>query len=197
MQSNDWPAEHSLALREYFMRGMSFAAIADAINTKFRTSYTRNAALGRAKRMGLEGPGRPADRSISPPAAESPEFEISARRTRRRRVSEFWRFPPAFEATEVKELRTADIVPRHLSLFDLRRGDCRYPYGGDTDGEAITFCGHPKRPGSSYCAAHFDLIVGPGTAAERSAERDLLRAVEAVEPRVRSAAWSIFFYPAV
>jgi GcrA cell cycle regulator len=180
MQSNDWPPAHSEALRGYFARGMSYAAIADAINTKFRTSYTRNAALGRAKRMGLDGPSRPEDRSDSSPVAGAPGLqEINPRRTRERRVSEFWRFPPVFKATEVKELRTADIVPRNLSLIDLRGGDCRYPYGGDTDGEAITFCGHPKRLGSSYCAAHFDLIVGPGTASERAADKDLLRLAEA------------------
>jgi GcrA cell cycle regulator len=186
MQSNDWPPAHSEALREYFAKDMSYSAIADAINTKFRTSYTRNAALGRAKRMGLDGPGRldgPSrleDRITSSLAIGAPGLhEINPRRTRERRVSEFWRFPPVFKATEVRELRTAGIVPRNLSLIDLKRGDCRYPYGGDTDGEAITFCGHPKRLGSSYCAAHFDLIVGRGTASERAADKDLLRLAEA------------------
>ncbi len=51
-------------------------------------------------------------------------------------------------------------VPRYdaapcLSLIDLEAGDCRYPYGGDEEGEAITFCGHPQREGSSYCVAAF------------------------------------------
>jgi GcrA cell cycle regulator len=193
MQSNDWPAAHSDALREYFAMGMSYSAVADAINTKFATSYTRNAALGRAKRMGLDGPVRLDDPSISPPAAESPGLEISARRTRERRVSEFWPFPPVFKATEVKELRTADIVPRHLSLIDLGRRDCRYPYGGDVDGEAITFCGHPKRSGSSYCAAHFHLIVGPGTASERTAHKDLLRLADATLDPDRTEAGRFFF----
>jgi GcrA cell cycle regulator len=180
MQSNDWPPAHSEALRECFAKGMSYSAIADAINKQFTTSYTRNAALGRAKRMGLDGPGRLEDRTASSPVARAPGLhEINPRRTRERRVSEFWRFPPVFKATEVKELRTAGIVSRNLSLIDLGRGDCRHPYGGDTDGEAITFCGHPKRLGSSYCAAHFDLIVGPGTASERVADKDLLRLAEA------------------
>jgi GcrA cell cycle regulator len=38
---------------------MSFSRIADAINAKFKTAYSRNAAIGRAKRMGLAGPDRP------------------------------------------------------------------------------------------------------------------------------------------
>jgi GcrA cell cycle regulator len=179
MQSTDWPPAHSEALRECFARGMSYSAIADAVNAKFGTSYTRNAALGRAKRMGLDGPGGLENRGTPSPEAKAPGLlEINPRRTRERRVSEFWRPPPAFEATEVAKLRTADVVPCHLSLIDLKRGDCRYPYGGDNEGEAITFCGHPQRPGSSYCAAHFDLSIGPGTASERAAVLVLLKMIE-------------------
>jgi len=47
------------------------------------------------------------------------------------------------------------------------------------DGEAITFCGHPQRPGSSYCAPHFHLTCGPGTISERAACAVLLKFVEA------------------
>ena len=53
------------------------------------------------------------------------------------------------------KLRCVQIMPRHLPVIDLEAGDCRYPYGGDADGEAITFCGHPQHEGSSYCIGHF------------------------------------------
>ena len=39
--------------------------------------------------------------------------------------------------------------------------------------------GHPQREGSSYCAPHFYLTRGPGTAAERAVSTVLLRLVEA------------------
>jgi GcrA cell cycle regulator len=181
MQSMDWPPAHSAALREYFAKGMSYSAIAGALNAKFGTSYTRNAALGRATRMGLAGPGPSGEQGKPAPETGALGFlEIDSRKTRQRRVSEFWLIPPVFKATEVEKLRTADIVPRNLSLIDLEDGDCRYPYGGNTDGETITFCGHPQRPGSSYCPAHFDLIVGPGSASERAADFDLLKAAGTV-----------------
>jgi hypothetical protein len=61
MQSTDWPAKHCAALREYRALGMSFSQIAKAINAKFKTAYSRSAAIGRAKRMGLTGPGRRKD----------------------------------------------------------------------------------------------------------------------------------------
>ena len=75
--------------------------------------------------------------------------------------------------------RAFGIEPRHLGLLELQARDCRYPYGGDADGEAITFCGHPRRAGSSYCASHFHLTRGIGSAPERSAIKVLLRLVEA------------------
>jgi GcrA cell cycle regulator len=179
MQSSNWPPEHSQALREYLARSMSYSEIAQAINTKFGTAYSRNAALGRAKRMGLGGPGpgpdRPDERPKPPPKANRPWLEKLCKRV----APELTRPMPILERAEPVKLRCIEIDPRHLSLLELERGDCRYPYGRDADGDAITFCGHPRRRGSSYCAPHFHLTRGPGTIAERAAVPASLRLVEA------------------
>ena len=50
---------------------------------------------------------------------------------------------------------------------------------GDKENEPIAFCGHPRLPGSSYCAPHFHLTRGPGTEAERAAAPVVLRLVQA------------------
>jgi GcrA cell cycle regulator len=174
MQSSDWTPEHSAALREYFAKGMSFSAIAAAINEKFGTAYSRSATIGRAKRLGLARPGRPeAPVSRIPLAKARP-----APPQRERETAESRRPRSIFESVEMPQLRCADVVPRHLSLMDLERRDCRYPYGGDEEGEAVTFCGHPRRRGSSYCSAHFRLTIGPGTAAERAVDSLLLKIAE-------------------
>src|SRR5579863_7517926 len=55
MQSN-WEEAHSRALREFVEKGMSFAQAARALNQRFGTAYSRNAAIGRARRMGFSGP---------------------------------------------------------------------------------------------------------------------------------------------
>ena len=68
MQIN-WPPEHCDALRECLAKGMSFAEAADAINAKFDAAYSRNATIGRAKRMGLGGP-RPAEAAAEGAATE-------------------------------------------------------------------------------------------------------------------------------
>jgi GcrA cell cycle regulator len=179
MQSTNWAPEHSDALRELLARGMSYSESADAINAKFKTAYSRSAAIGRAKRMGLAGPDRPADLpghwSGRPPKARAPQ----RRKPRERHPPDFVRPVPVFERTEAVKLRCVEIAPRHLSLIDLEPGDCRYPYGGDEDGEAITFCGHPRRQGTSYCTPHFHLTRGPGIASERAASTVSLRLVAA------------------
>ena len=175
MQSS-WAEEHSQALREYLGRGLSFSEIANAINAKFNTAYSRNATIGRARRLGLSGPERP-DR----PARPKRQQPNPARQKKMRApvLAEPRPKPGVFERAAALQLRCVGIVPRHLSLLELEDGDCRYPYGGDADGEAITFCGHPRREGSSYCVSHFHLTSGPGTASERSAGKVLLRLVEA------------------
>src|SRR2546423_1163772 len=58
MELSNWAPEHSDALREFIAKGMSFSEAAQAINSRFDTSYTRSAALGRARRLGLTGDDR-------------------------------------------------------------------------------------------------------------------------------------------
>ncbi len=176
MQSS-WAEEHSRALREYLAKGLTFSQIANAINARFDTAYSRNATIGRARRLGLSGPERP-DR----PSRPKPQRQPSPARLKkmRARLSAEPRLRRAvFERAAALQLRCVGIVPRHLSLVELEPGDCRYPYGGDAEGEAITFCGHPRREGSSYCVSHFHLTSGPGTPSERAAARVPLRLVEA------------------
>jgi GcrA cell cycle regulator len=174
MQPSNWGPAHCDALREYLGRGMSYSEIAEAINAKFNTAYSRSATIGRAKRMGLVVIVQPAEAAKEGESNLTRLLPIAAQpslhRLRERYAAALLRRPmPVFEPLETLPLRCADIVPRHLSLFELQAGDCRYPYGGDEEGEAITFCGHPRRRHSSYCTPHFDLTRGPGTAAERAA----------------------------
>ena len=58
MELSNWAPEHSDALREFIAKGMSFSEAARAINSRFNTSYSRSAALGRARRLRLEAEDR-------------------------------------------------------------------------------------------------------------------------------------------
>ena len=179
MEPSNWAPEHSDALRECFALRLSCLEAAAAINRKFNTGYSRNAVLGRARRMGLMGPKQP-DRSPQVTAlivlpglnglGETRPTEPGLPRL-------IWPVP-ACGRSKAPKLRCAEVAPRHLSLVELERGDCRYPYGGDEEGEPITFCGHPRRAGSGYCTPHFHLSRGPGTPSERAAHVVLLRVTE-------------------
>ena len=175
MQSFSWTPEHCEMLRRHVAAGLSFSEVADALNEKFGTDFTRSAVIGRARRMKLAVPARPARgptlklRKPKQAAGNSP-----GSRAREATVS-----APAPERSETVKLRCVGIRPRLVSFHDLADGDCRYPYGGDRDGEPITFCGHPRFRGSSYCAPHFHLTRGPRTEADRPAGPFVLRLVEA------------------
>ena len=181
MQST-WEEAHSAALRELVEKGLSFKEIARTLNERFGTAYTRNAAIGRARRLGLSTPERPDTGGVFA-AARKPD----ARKICEKRARALGKPAPklntpklsTLERAATLRLRCVAITPRHLALIDLEPGDCRYPYGGDVEGEPITFCGHPRREGSSYCASHAHLTSLPEVDEKRAAVRTPLRLVEA------------------
>ena len=175
MELSNWAPEHSDALREFIAKGLSFSEAAQAINSRFNTSYTRSAALGRARRLRLEADDRRTPSMPTKPVdlrdiAEPPPSDV-------RTAAPIWPAPVFKEIKPVK-LRCVEIEPRHLSLIELEHGDCRYPYGGDEEGEAITFCGHPRRQDSSYCTPHFHLSRDPIVPAEHAVSTVSLQVVE-------------------
>jgi len=166
MEQTGWPPEHSDTLRRYLVAGLPFSEIVKAINLKFKTAYTRNAAIGRAKRMGLVGSARPQPSLQAVP----PRFErIVKPQPTEPGSAALRRLTLVPKSQEPPNLRCAEVEPRHLSLIELECDDCHYPYGGDEEGEAITFCGHPRQSGSSYCTPHFLLSRNPVASPEREA----------------------------
>jgi GcrA cell cycle regulator len=176
MEPDHWPSEHSDALCDYFLKGMSYAEIGREINLRFGTAYTRNAVVGRAKRLGLVVSRRVESPSIVPSLPGG-----SCQPSPRPAALAGLNLPPKsalLPAAPVK-LRCVGVRPRLISLVELAPGDCRYPYGGDRDGEEITFCGHRRESGSSYCLPHACLTLAPGAASDRVAGPVVLRLVSA------------------
>jgi len=187
MQSFSWPPEHSAALHEHVTRGMSYAEAAAAINARFGTAYTRLAAISRGKRMKLAAPPRPEKGpSFVPRSQRLPKAKSAKAKSAKKKfgvphgaAEGADPAPPAVERPKPPKLRSVGISPRLVPLLDLAPGECRYPYGGDGEGEAITFCGHPCFRGSAYCAPHFHLTRRPAVEADRPAGPVVLRLVEA------------------
>lgn len=159
MEPNNWAPAHSEALREYWARGMFYSEIADAINAKFGTCYKPQRHHWPRQAHGAGTPDRPDHRAVAQPRRQQPT--------------------PVRERAEPVKLRCVGLSPRLVSLVDLENGECRYPYGGDKEGEAILFCGHPRLAGSSYCKPHFHLTRDSGCYPERAAGPVALRLVDA------------------
>ena len=176
MEPGHWSSEQSDALLDYFFKGLSYAEIGRQINARFGTAYTRNAVIGRAKRIGLAIGA--AERIISPSIVPSLPG-VSPPLTPPRAAPPGLNLPPpsALKPANPVRLRCVGVLPQLITLDELEPGDCRYPYGGDKEGEEIGFCGHPRQPGSSYCAPHARLTRGPGAA--RVAAAVVLRLVSA------------------
>ena len=176
MQSFIWAPEHSDALRDCLSRGMSYGQSASAINSRFGTEFTRNAAIGRAKRLGLK---TVSVRKVLPSRRRLGRWGDPASNPPQKVARPAAPVAPAPEPVKPVKLRCVGIKPRLLAFADLEPGDCRYPYGGEKEGEAYAFCGHPRIPRSSYCRPHHALTHGLGTVSERMSVPVTLRLVKA------------------
>jgi GcrA cell cycle regulator len=166
-QNAVWTPELSEALKACVLAGLSFAQSAAKLNSDFGTTFTRNAAIGRANRLGMQYP-RQARATPKPPRYKkrNPSLRLvdGNGNSNHKRIIET-------SYSDQPELRCVEIIPLHLSLMDLERNGCRYPYG---DGP-FTFCGHPKQDSTSYCPAHFNLTRGRQVSPLSDGERQLRR----------------------
>ena len=143
--NSPWTDERITVLRADYAEGYSCAQIAARIGD----GISRNAVIGKVHRLGLEKP-----LIVKKPARETRPRKQSSRQ---RHIPGTNRFYEAVSNPAEIKLRCVEITPRNVTLIDLEPGDCRYPYGGDIEGESITFCGHPKQDGSQYCTPHHHL----------------------------------------
>jgi GcrA cell cycle regulator len=136
---------------------MSAAEIAAQINAQHGLSLTRNSIVGKLHRLGLTIQHK----------AECHPSTPGIKRERKKRVHRSilkvidggnagLRLVKRTAST-IEPLRCVEVVPLNLSIAELERGQCRYPYG---DGPFV-FCGHPVHEGSSYCPSHDALCWVP------------------------------------
>lgn len=135
-----WTADHTEALRASVLSGLTYSQSAVEINKKYGTHYTRNSAIGRANRIGLQCPkkeGRPNRRKRQPykPRRNRPKLVAPARPVRCEAIPD---------------------NPSHASLLELADDGCRWAFGDRN----FTFCNLVQVEGSSYCPAHYRASVG-------------------------------------
>lgn len=158
-----WTEERVGQLKELYANGMSCSRIA----AELRSGITRNAVIGKVHRLGLEkrGQGRREKTERKPRVYKKRSHQPKVRIVPANGNSNQFRVIQV-STTALAALRCVEVTPRGLTLLELQKNDCRYPYG-DSD---FTFCGHPKLEGSSYCPEHFALTQ-PLPSERRATER--------------------------
>ena len=139
-----WPVEHDEMLKQLVADGVSLSRAAVEINARFHTSYSRNAAIGRASRQKFVCTERKVNQHARPSVSQSTGKLVA--------------LAPAFRKAQLPPLRCASVEPLHLSLLELDSEKCHYPFG-DGDPRDFTFCGHRTWKGFSYCAPHVRLTT--------------------------------------
>ena len=143
-----WTDEREAEFRELYAEGLAHREIAA------RMGLTRNASIGKARRLGLK------PRIVrKPKPAPWVRLGISERTWQRRqqkfketgvgRIAAKYRGEKmAEESVEI----SPEVVNGPLTIIELEAHHCRWPV--EVPGEPMLYCGEPKASGRSYCARH-------------------------------------------
>lgn len=144
--STNWTQEQDDFLKEQY-RVLSKTAIAA------RLGKTKNSVIGRAYRLGIS---RPYQEVLEERQANSKRFRPRKSRGDKSGPELFYRRLKPVKAVKMTE---AEIVPLNgvgVKMWELESSHCRWVIGEPKD---LTFCGHPKQSGSSYCSCHSSISV--------------------------------------
>jgi GcrA cell cycle regulator len=163
--SETWSDDRVAELTRLWAEGFSQSIIAE------KMGVTRNMVVGKIYRLDLpkptvaktclHNPGRSGTGKPRAPRPAKPRKRViinyeSVRAVRANGNSNAMKLIKSI-TTDLPALRCVEIDPLLISLEDIRKGECRYPYG---DGPFL-FCGHATADGSSYCKPHKELCSEP------------------------------------
>jgi hypothetical protein len=114
---------------------LSFARIAAEMSAAFDIELTRNACIGKARRLGF--PMR-SNEGIPRKGGEKPrmiKIRVDAP------------IPP-------KPARRQINGTFNLTIYETREGDCKWPLGEVEDYPPYLYCGHPTPIGCPFCKTH-------------------------------------------
>lgn len=140
-----WTDQAIERLKSCLADGMSASEIGDEFGV------TRNAIIGKARRLGLDFSRKPYSRGMGKPKP----FVF-----RKAPLKPAMRYAPAVPppAPEPEPIPIDDMaIPtkQRRTLLTLRKRECRWPVGDPLlDPQNFFFCGASQKDGSSYCPHH-------------------------------------------
>lgn len=132
-------------------RDYSAGQISEILGAEFGVSLTRNAVIGKATRLGISGDSK-SDRHTMKKRKEKKEHRTTLRIVAANGNSNHLRVVRSV-TSDLPKLRCIAEPALNLTLLELRDDQCHHIAGLDH-----LYCGHPVRPGISYCLAHNQLM---------------------------------------
>lgn len=132
---HEWTAEMILRFNKLHRQQhpkLSFAEIAAEMSAAFGIELTRNACIGKARRLGF-------------PMRDNTQRTVIEKKAIRVRVDA--PIPP-------KPARRQINGTFNLTIYETREGDCKWPLGEVEDHPPYLYCGHPTPIGCPYCKTH-------------------------------------------
>lgn len=156
---NPWTDERIATLRDLLAKGCSYSEIARALGG----GITRNAAIGKAQRLGISErlkPSKPrSECSANPrPILIKPAPVLKAA-------------PVPIAAPVVESFTLRSVAGEKARLREPCAGACRWPVGDPRD-DSFGYCGAPAD--GNYCASHATLSRQAGSSKPRQAPSRLL-----------------------
>lgn len=151
--SDRWGKPAVKMLGELLARGLSSSQAARALSAHFGANYTRNAIIGKSKRLGFKLLGKP--RAVASAGPTTPRV----RREKAKRVAAVYQLIPGYRVD-------IPYVGEPIAAGDVSDG-CRWMHG---EPAAFNFCGAVKFHGS-YCQHHYARVTLAPTKAQRKDDR--------------------------
>jgi hypothetical protein len=126
---------------------MSFTEIANQLSEEFMVKLTKNACIGKARRLGLKERAR-----VAPPLP---------RKGQKRGGSRYRPPPVVLPGWQVEPPRLPAHADR-ITIYQLKSGVCHFPFG---ERPPYAYCGHTTRRGLPWCPHHETVVYPRGNKA--------------------------------
>ena len=150
-----WDDTRIALLRKLHAEGLSFSEITYEINRETRSTFSRNATIGKASRLGIVAQAPRPKGTIGPRYERKPKGVttssgiVDTPKAKRGRTKT-GQLNPDFGVLERFDAQLRPDYFLGIPFLELNPSHCRYPHG---DGAAMLFCGQPQQNDSSYCAS--------------------------------------------
>ena len=136
----EWTGAMIARLRELHAAEEYFSDIARVMSQEFRVELTKNACIGKARRLGLKERAR-----VAPP---------KPRKGQNRHGARFRTAPVVLPGWVVEPPK---LPGGKITIYQLRAGLCHYPFG---ERPPYAYCGNTTRRGMPWCP-HHERVVYP------------------------------------